>query len=98
MGTLIPQKSTVRREIINNAVGFLTRYSTFITDYLNKNLIVPVAAVAADPNSPDGLGMKLNNVLNQNEDLRKLMDEMHGALDLIMARHRKQACIHTHNL
>ena len=80
MGTLIPQKSTVRREIINNAVGFLTRYSTFITDYLNKNLIVPVAAVAADPNSPDGLGMKLNNVLNQNEDLRKQLDDKDGTM------------------
>lgn len=75
MTNLFPLKTTYRGEVLNNALGFIQRFETFMTQFIKAPLIDPITAVTSNPNNPNGIGYKLAAIWSQLADLRKYLDQ-----------------------
>lgn len=77
---IYPAKAQARTAIINADIGFIERFKKFLDDYMNTQLVVPISAVTADPNAPDGLGSKLGKLSEKNSQLRTKLDQRDAQL------------------
>lgn len=75
MQSLFPQKASYRGDAIASGLGFVERFNNFLSSILKKTLLDPLTAVTANPDSPTGIGSKLNNILEKFATLRKFLDE-----------------------
>ena len=67
-------KAALRPTIINNAIGFVNRFQSYIDNYLVAKLLAPISVQTADSTSKDSLAFKLSDITTRNGKLRESLD------------------------
>ena len=72
---IYPNKNTLRRDVVNNAIGYVERFTAFLNTYMEQRYLAPIEAVLTNPDSPSSVQSKLKTVLDKNTALRANLDQ-----------------------
>ena len=72
--SIFPSKNSVRRDIINSAIGYVDRFTNYLNTYLEQRYLAPIEAVSLNPDSPQSIQGKIMNVANKLTQLQAYLD------------------------